>query len=325
MSEGRGISETTRRSALAGLMMALLAASVGVAWWLAASRRFDPLAGRKVLDGIRARGLHALWGDKLVEDWYILRRADDKPVGWSVSRRLRRQSGGYAGTRIGRAGDLFSEQTWAIDDKARAGQYVSHQWQWQPVSLPGQQEARRVALPTTEITLRGGRVTVVRADAFRAVKASAPAPEDYIPEGLADLVMYETAIQGGKAVFRLLPDDQAIIQGRVAFATVRVTPEGGRVVRREFDDSHEIMVFEETRGLLKVTYLPSGIWEEASSAQAVGRIFPDAKSYQQSPAPAPATATTKNPDPPSAESQPRGQPATAPDANGQNANDPSGL
>lgn len=316
MSEGRGNPEGTRRSMLAGLMMALLAGAVGIAWWLSESRHFDPQAASEILAGIRQRGLPALWGDKPVENWYMLRRTDGKPVGWSVSRRIRSQGGGYAGTRIGRFGGLFSEQAWTIDDAARKGQYVSRQWQWQPVVQPGQNAARRLALPSTKITLQNGEVTVVRADSFRAVKAVAPAPQDYIPEGLTDMVMYECAVQGRKAIFRILADDQAIISGQVAFAEIRVTPEGGRVVRREFDDSQEIMVFEETGGLLKVTYPQSGVWEEASSAEDVVRIFPDAKPYQKMTATAPAT----NPDLPSDESEPRELPDAAPDANNQNAN-----
>ncbi len=319
MSEGRTISEITRRSLLAGLMMAMLAGSVGVAWWLSESRHYDPQTASEILGGIRKRGLPAFWGDELVESWHMLRREDGNPVGWSVSRRLRHQIDGYAGTRIRRVGNLFSEQAWAIDNAARAGKYVSRQWQWQPVSVPGQNTARRVALPTTEITLHKGEVTVVRADAFHEVTASTPAPEDYIPEGLTDLVMYETAIQGRKAIFRILADDQAIIRGRVAFAAIRVTPEGGRVVRRDFDDSQEVMVFEETGGLLKVTYLQSGVREEASSAKDVVRIFPDAKPYQKPAAPA------THPDLPSDESEPLGHPDTAPDANGQDANGQDGF
>ncbi len=317
MSEGRTISEITRRSLLAGLMMALLAASVGAAWWLAASRHFDPRAAGEVMGGIRKRGLPALWGDQLAANWYIRYRADGKPVGWCVAKRLRLQGGGYAGTRIGQTGDLFSIQTWALDDAARTGKYESRRWQWRTLSLPGR--IMRVPVPsdTTAIGFGNGRLDVIQTAGNREIKASAPLPDDYIPNGLADLAMYETAAQGRKTIFSILSDGQAIANGQVNFKALRATPEGGRVVRRNLDDSEEeVMIFEETGRLLKISYPRSAGWLEASTAEAVGKIFPDAMRDQQRETTAPAT----QPDSPSGESPPQGRPDTAPDENGQDAN-----
>jgi hypothetical protein len=319
MSEGRTIPEVTRRSLLAGLMMALLAASVGVAWWLAASRRFDPQAAREVLGSIRKRGLPALWGDQLAANWYIRYRADGKPVGWHVAKRLRLQGGGYAGTRIEQTGDLFSIQTWALDDAARTGNYESRRWRWRTLSLPGRTVRMPVPSDTTEIGFGNGRLDVIQAVGNRAIKASAPLPDDYIPNGLTDLAMYETAAQGRKTIFPILTDGQAIANGQVNFRTLRATPEGGRVVRRNLDDAEEeVMIFEETGRPLKISYPQSGGRLEASSAEAVGKIFPDARRYQQRETTAPAT----QPDSPSGESQPQSRPDTAPDANGADANNP---
>ena len=313
MSEGRTISEITRRSLLAWLMMALLAVSVGVAWWLAASRHFDPQVARQVTGGIRKRGLPAFWGDQLVANWYIRYRADGKPVGWQVAKRLRRQGGGYAGTRIEQTGDLFSIQTWALNDTARTGNYESRRWRWRTLSLPGRTVRMPVPLDITEIGFGNGRLDVIQAAGNREIKASAPLPDDYIPNGLADLAMYETAAQGRKTIFSILSDGQAIANGQVNFKALRVTPEGGRVVRRNLDDSkEEVMIFEETGRLLKISYPQSAGWLEASTAEAVGKIFPDARRYQQRETTAPAT----QPDSPSGESQPQGRPGTAPDANG---------
>lgn len=322
MSEGRTIPEVTRRSLLAGLMMALLAASVGVAWWLAASRHFDPQAARQVMGGIRKRGLPALWGDQLAANWYIRYRADGKPVGWLVAKRLRLQGGGYAGTRIEQTGDLFSIQTWALDDAARTGNYESRRWRWRTLSLPGRTVRMPVPSDTTEIGFGNGRLDVIQAVGNRAIKASAPLPDDYIPNGLTDLAMYETAAQGRKTIFPILTDGQAIANGQVNFKALRATPEGGRVVRRNLDDAEEeVMIFEETGRPLKISYPQSGGRLEASSAEAVGKIFPDARRYQQRETTAPAT----QPDSPSSESQPRGHPDTAPDANGADANGQDGL
>jgi hypothetical protein len=311
------MSETARRSLLAGLMMALLAASVGVAWWLSASRHFDPRAAGEVLGSIRKRGLPAFWGDQLVANWYIRYRADGKPVGWHVAKRIRRQGGGYAGTRIEQTGDLFSIQTWALDDTARTGKYESRRWRWRMLSLPGRIVRMPVPSDTTEIGFGNGRLDVIQAAGNREIKASAPLPDDYIPNGLADLAMYETAAQGRKTMFSILSDGQVIARGQVNFTTLRATPEGGRVVRRNLDDAEgEVMIFEEMGRLLKISYPQSAGWLEASTAEAVGKMFPDARRYQQRETTAPAT----QPDSPSGESQPQRRPDTAPDAN-----NPDGL
>ena len=317
MSEGRTISEITRRSLLAWLMMALLAASVGAAWWLTASRHFDPRAAGEVMGSIRKRGLPALWGDQLVANWYIRYRADGKPVGWHVAKRLRRQGGGYAGTRIKQTGDLFSIQTWALDDTARTGKYESRRWRWRTISLPGRTVRMPVPSDATEISFGNGRLDVIQAEGNRVLKASAPVPDDYIPNGLDDLAMYETAAWGRKTMFTILTDGQAIARGQVNFTILRATPEGGRVIRRQFNDSEEeIMIFEEAGRLLKISYPRSAGWLEATSAEAVGKIFPDAMRYQQRETTAPAT----QPDSPSGESQPQSRPDTAPDENGADAN-----
>jgi hypothetical protein len=326
MSQERTISEMTRRSLLAGLMMSLLVASVGVAWWLSASRRYDPQAAREILDGIRRRGLPAFWGDELAASWYIRFRADGKPVGWCLARRLRRQGGGYAGTRIEQDGDLFSIQTWTLDDTARTGECEVRRWRWRTLGLPGRIVQMPVPLDTTGIAFANGEVAVTLAEGSRPVKASLP--DDYIPNGLADLAMYETAARGQKTTFSVLPDREAMAQGPVDFRTLRVTPEGGRVVRREIEGSEEqdVMVFEERGRLLKILYPRSGGWLEARSAEDVGKMFPYAKRYQQRETTAPAT----QPDSPSGESQPQSRPDTAPDengadANGQDANGADGL
>jgi hypothetical protein len=118
-------------------------------------------------------------------------------------------------------------------------------------------------------------------------------------------------------MFTILTDGQAIARGQVNFTILRATPEGGRVIRRQFNDSEEeIMIFEEAGRLLKISYPRSAGWLEATSAEAVGKIFPDAMRYQQRETTAPAT----QPDSPSGESQPQSRPDTAPDENGADAN-----
>ena len=310
MSEGRGISENARRSVLAGMMMALLAGSVGIAWWLAESRHFDPRAAGELLGGIRQRGLPAFWGNELTTNWYIRYRPDGKPVGWSVSKRLRRQGGGYAGTRIEQYGDLFSTRTWTLDDAARTGRYEGVRWR-----IPGRVVRNPLLQDTTEIEFGNGKVGVLQAQGGLPIKALAPLPDDYIPNGLADLAMYEVAARGRKAVFSILPDGKAMARGQVRFTTLRVTPEGGRVVRLDPDDPQqemEIMTFEETGRLRRISYPQSGGWMEASTAEAVAKLFPYAMRYKQQEKAAPAT----HPDLPSDESEPQERQDAAPGASG---------
>jgi hypothetical protein len=319
MSEGRGNTESTRRPMMAGLMMALLAGSVGIAWWLAESRRFDPQAAGEILAGIRQRGLPALWGDELVANWYIRYRADGKPVGWSVAKRQKYQGGGYAGSRIEQYGDLFSIQTWALDDTAGTGKCEAVRWR-----LPGRAGQMPAQLESTKIGFGNGRLDVIQAQGSFAVKALAPLPDDYIPNGLADLAVYEAATRGRKAVFSVLPDGKALARGQANFTRLRVTPEAGRAVRLDLDDPDEeleIMTFDETGRLLMVSYPESQSRLEASTAKGVAKLFPFAARYQQRATTAPAT----NPDLPSDESEPQELPDAAPGANDQDANDQDGF
>ncbi len=311
--------------------MALLAGSAGVAWWLSASRRFDPQAASAVLADIHKRGLPTFWGDQPAENWYLRYRADGMPVGWQVAKRIRREGGGYAGAQIEQYGDLLSIRTWTLEDNARTGQSESKRWLWRPINMSGRVVPMPALVASATSTFGNGKLKLVQVVGNSQITASPALPDDYIPSGLTDLAMYETAALGRKAVFSLLADGAAPAPGLANLQALRVTPEGGRVVRRQFDDSgeDEVMVFEKTGRLLKISY-QSGGRLEASTAEAVGKIFPYAKRYQRQQTTAPATAKDKDPGLPADEFEPQERPGAAPDADGsdadgQNTDSPDGF
>jgi len=277
---------------LAVIMLAVLVAAVGAGWWLSVSRRSDPQAGRDVLASIRGRRLRAIWGDEPVTIWYLERRSDGVPIGWSMVRRIRLEDGRYAGTRVRRIGSMKSVESWILDDAARTGQYAATESEL--IQLPGQPMPIERRGPKTEIRLREGQVTVQRSTGRQTRTVSGPAPENYIPEGLTSLVMFEAVVRGQKTTFSILENSRAIVRGKLAFSTVTAAPEGRRVLRARFDNVDEIMAFDETGQLLRATYPGSGRRSEKCSAALVAKWFKEARLFAR---PAPTTAPVRDGEP----------------------------
>ena len=285
------MTETRRRSLLALIMLAILLAAVGAGWWLSVSRRSDPQAALDVLNSIRRRGLRAIWGHEPVTSWYLERRSDDI-IGWSVITRDRLEDGRYVGTRVQRIGRIISEESWVLDDAARAGRYAASESEL--IQLTGQAVQIGKRGPKTEITLREGQVLVKRTAGRQTRTASGRAPDNYIPEGLTSLVMFETAGLGRKTTFAMLENSRAIAGRKLNFSTFMAEPEGRRVIRANFGKADQVWAFDETGQLLRTSHPDLGWWSEKSSAAVVVESFPEAKLFGR---PAPTTAPDRDGEP----------------------------
>ena len=285
------MTETRRRSLLALIMLAILVAAVGAGWWLSVSRRSDPQAALDVLNSIRRRGLRAIWGDEQVTSWYIERRSDDI-IGWCVITRERLEDGPYVGTRVQRIGPIISEESWVLDDAARTGRYAATESEL--IQLQGQPMQIGKRGPKTEITLREGQVLVKRVAGRQTRTASGRAQDNYIPEGLTSLVMFETAGLGRKTTFAMLENSRAIAGRKLNFSTFMAAPEGRRVIRANFGKADQVWAFDETGQLLRTSHPDLGWWSEKSSAAVVVESFPEAKLFGR---PAPTTAPDRDGEP----------------------------
>jgi hypothetical protein len=273
---------------LAGIMVAILLASAAVAFLLARRRRAAAIAmleqmrlrraaAVEVLGEIRLRKLPAFWGPQPVADWYLRRGPDGKAVGWSTEQREPTDDG-YRGRRIARVGATLYRETWAIDAAARTGRYSADtsaliRSPGRPVPVP-----RRVR--STSIDLGDGRVEVRQEQPGSAEAASAPAPENYIPEGLLKLAFHRTAARGRKVSFVTIVNLQAVVGGQVRFLPIHVVPQGRSGVRVRYGqrdrEAEDLLEFDEDGRLLREQNLEMGTSLERSDFETVRRAFPEA-------------------------------------------------
>lgn len=297
------MTEARRRSMLAVIMLMILVAAVGAGWWLAMSRHSDPQTARDVLADIRKRGLRAIWGDEPVTSWYIERRADGEPVGWRFEARVRLADGRYAGTRVQRLGAKEYVESWILDDTACTGQYQAMDYTL--IRRPGQKSPVRRVDAKTVIALNNGQVNMQRRSGQGMLAGAALAPANYIPEGLTDLVLFETAARGQKTTYQFLSNSESIQRSKLLFAAITAEPEGKRVLRTSLGKAGQIMTFDEAGQVLRTTTPGSGGWSERSTAEIVAKIDPDARVFAQF---TPTTAPTTMP-----ATMPTTAPTTAPD------------
>ena len=341
MSKKKEMSETTRRSVLAALMMVLLAGSVGAAWWVSASRHFDPQAGVDMLAGIREKGLSAFWSDKRVQDWYLLRTPDGRLVGWRAVWRTPAQGEyDYAGGTIEQVGTSATpqmvtlERSWKLDGSGSAGAYQNVQRFYSTITMGGREIRVSRLLPKTTYEYADDAVHVTRTNGQRVVNAESDTRGDFIPAGMFSLVMYRTALEGKKAIYTRLIPENTIEDNNVAFYLLHVSPEGGRVVRAAFyrlevtpegtrqaasPEIEKTYAFDESGRLVKETDLRTNVSAEISTAAAVVKAFPEAGRYHRSlvaretPATLPATLPVTQPTTEPASDSPATEPA--PDTN----------
>ncbi len=277
-------------------MLAVLVAAVGAGWWLSASRKLYPQVALDVLADIRKRGLRETWGDEPVTNWYIIRHADGRNVGWRFVKRIRREDGRYLGISIKQSESGGSVESWILDDSASNGKYEGTEYKY--ILLRGPGKARRIkqATPKTLIVLKNGQVRVERSGAGGLTAGVGQAPANYIPEGLTDMVMFETAARGQKTSFQTLVNRLAIQHEKLRFLPITATAEGKRVVRAKLGKNETLLTFDEAGNLLRQSSPDSPVWFEKSSAEIVTKAFPKAKRYAQAaPASAPASAPTTTP------------------------------
>jgi len=206
-------------------MGAVLAVSVGAAWLLCRSSGREVREAVDVLEAVRSRGLGARWPETSRADWFLV-RADGRPVAWRAMARRRAQGADlpFVGADVlVRPGLYQATETWALNADATAGSYSA---------------AERVAGERlrVDIVLADGQVTVTQQQGMIILRASSPAPRNYLPEGLMQTVAAAVAERRTAARFKLVFNERLNREGFVHFGWALVAdagqgPAGARKVR----------------------------------------------------------------------------------------------
>ncbi len=274
-------SETTRRGLLAVLMLTVLVASVGIAWLLQRQATEKVLAGTKIIQEIRARGLEHYWHEKLQIDWYLI-YSKGETIGWRASARAKADDETFIGVDVEVVPKRHSShEIWTLNAGAAVGTCHAD------LRLAGSGGFR------TDIVLSDGVVKVVQyVPGLGSVLAGADAPGNYLPEGTLYLAVRQAADMQADAQFTMVFNEKPNRNKIVEFGTLRLRYLGreqtqqGRTVRR--------VRMSETRGggkggavfeldeTGKILLIQGGdVQTTAVDEQAVRKSFEDAPSYLQ--------------------------------------------
>lgn len=195
-------TETWRKNFRSLVLLAVLGICTASAWALAWYRGAPAREAAEILAAVRRDGLRAYWTELLPRRRWFLIRQGGKIVGWEmVFRRVGPETaeGGFVQRQFHPAGQIRLASRWRIRLDAEKGEYQSQQ-----VFLrPGGAEVNE-----TTIELRDRRIQVLQnRDGVRFLSV-APTPDNYLPEGLMDLVIRETARRKTRTRFEMVLDSQ---------------------------------------------------------------------------------------------------------------------
>ncbi len=205
-----------QRILLNAVMLGILVASGAAAWLLVHMRRQERIdaveLGAQIISKIKTRGLGHYWPQDNPEVlWYLVNNTDGREVGWNVLL-ISPRDGQYRGREIftNSVAGSRSEENWSVDADLASVRYEGI------IQAPN-------LVQRTRITFDNGKVTVARGD--RAVESSVP--DNYIPEGIFNVVLREVVSAGEVADFMMIFNSEAIADGRVNFQKVIISPQGG--------------------------------------------------------------------------------------------------
>ena len=270
-------SENVRRGLLAGLMLVVLVASVGIAWML--ERRSDKKteAGAQIIRQVREKGLGNYWSDKLQIDWFLV-QAYGETIGWKASAKGKIANGNFVGVDIEIVPNRsHSHEIWTLNPDATIGNY----------------HAEDSNGYKTDISLKDGLVKVRRhAGGAGTPVAHSKAPENYLPEGTLQLAVQGVAKARANAQFAMVFNEQAIADDVVEFGTLRMKYVGkkknsqGKDVNRvtmskaRMGRKHKIVYDLDEKGKILVIYGEKMQWTSAKK-QDVQKAFANAPQLLQ--------------------------------------------
>jgi len=276
---GRGDSRR-RHKILAVITLAVLLATVLVAWVVQyfPARRAEKAV--EIIRGIRQAGLEHFWPEQSRIDWYLI-ELRGKLIGWRAVVRTRREGGGFAGLTLEviLPVNRFWCEKWTLNADATRGRYAAYE---------GIARGLRLEQLKTEIALEDGQVRVLQHEAQgRVLAARSKAPANYLPEGTMELAIRRVAEEAADAQFSLVFNEVPNVGGAVSFGVMRFRhvgtrrSEDGRTIRlvrgyARREGTHIERTYEVNhQGRLTSMYDEQRRWQPAT-AEEVTAAFPDA-------------------------------------------------
>ncbi|MCD4699311.1 MAG: hypothetical protein K8R91_01910 [Phycisphaerae bacterium] len=203
-------SETARRGLLAGLMLAVLVASVGIAWLLDRRSSGRVRAGTKIIHEIRDKGLGHYWSDELQIDWYLI-YSKGNAIGWRASTRAKSADKTFIGVDVEVVPRQYSShEIWTLNADVTVGTYHAD---FRKADSQGSR---------TDISMSDGVVRVVQHVPGRRVTASAQVTENYLPEGTLSLAVRKASEMRANAQFAMV-FNEILNRGKIVeFGTLRL-------------------------------------------------------------------------------------------------------
>ncbi|MCK4624220.1 MAG: hypothetical protein KAV00_02840 [Phycisphaerae bacterium] len=243
-------SETARRGLLAVLMLAVLLASVSIAWLLERKSTIKAHAGAQIIGEIRAKGLKHYWPEKSQIDWFLI-QSNGNTIGWKASVRVKSAARPGSppldklGTTLSNAEGPKSDGNFiGVDVEVVPKQHSLHEiWTLNADATAGTYHADLRSAGgkgfKTDILLNDGMVKVVQhVRGIGSITADSRAPKNYLPKGTLHLAVRQTAEMRANAQFVMVFNERPNRDKAVEFGTLRLRYLGssqtrqGRTVRR---------------------------------------------------------------------------------------------
>ena len=196
------------------LMLAILLASLGVAWWLI--QRHPATRGAEILAQLRREGLAAYFHGT-TDRWMLHRGPAGQIIGWRLQLIRAEKDGHFHGLDVsvlpsptGSPKILWEE--WRLDGSAKQGEYIAGRLESDRV--------RRSRSPDTSIKLDNGYLTVQQRALGHTIKSESSAPGNYIPEGMLSLVCLQVARNKTRGRFNFILNSELPQKLRGGYSTL---------------------------------------------------------------------------------------------------------
>jgi hypothetical protein len=210
---------------VAVVMIAILAVSIGLAWLQTKPPAALPQSGGGIISKLGEDTLDEYWASAHDTHWFIGLKPKSRPVGWQMLSRDRGSDNMFSGSRVDQSvRALPQESRWQLKTDLSEGLYIAYS----PIA-GGQTIETRIMLSKNE-------VSVIRSNGKQKLTASAPRPDNYVPEGAFHLILKLVAESGGATTVKMIHDEIAIAGGSVHFITVLLTPLGDNLVEVTYPD-----------------------------------------------------------------------------------------
>ena len=281
MTSSQSFADRHRGSFLALVMLGILLASVAAAQLLADYRGASARRGADIMASIRSQSLQAYWKDDSSRQWYLLTNEKGEAVGYREAFR-RRTHGGFTGiTRLVIGNDVHLEN-WQLSSDTAKGRYKA-------VS-----QTSAGGMDRTDINFDSHMVTVVKRAADMLGQVQQAAPDNYVPEGMLPLAIAEATKSGRATAFKVIDNEQAIVEGMLYYSLVTVSPNGPREARVEYvrlgDNNQAVYRFDDQGTVIARDYDGGNITEKLVSFPEIRKAFGELdKSEDSQPTPAEPT------------------------------------